>query len=59
MANKSLAFYIPINASYRESLLVIEEKVETLDHHDKKVIFVHGENLIAALIADEYLEIYK
>ncbi len=36
-----------------------KEKMKVLDHHDKKVIFAHGDHLIAALVADEYLEIYK
>jgi hypothetical protein len=40
-------------------LIQSKEQLETMDHQDKKIIFAYGEYLIAALIADEYLEIYK
>ena len=40
-------------------LIHSRERVKILDHQDKKVIFAHGDHLVAALVADEYLEIYK
>ena len=40
-------------------LIRSKQKLEIVDHQDKKVIFAYGEYLIAALIADDYLEIYR
>ncbi|HUX98342.1 MAG TPA: hypothetical protein VMV49_02195 [Candidatus Deferrimicrobium sp.] len=40
-------------------LIQSKEQLETMDHQDKKIIFAYGEYLIAALIVEEYLEIYK
>ncbi len=40
-------------------LMQSKEKLEILDHQDKKIIFAYGEYFIAALIVEEYLEIYR
>jgi hypothetical protein len=42
-----------------QELVHSKEEVKVLDHHDKKVILAYGDHLIAALVADEHLEIYK
>jgi hypothetical protein len=34
-------------------------RMEVMDHQDKQIIFGYGEYLIAALVVDEYLEIYR
>lgn len=34
-------------------------RLEVVDHQDKQIIFAYGENLIAALVVDEYLQIYR
>ena len=36
-----------------------KKRLKIMDHQDKQIIFSYGEHLIAALIADEYLEIYR
>ena len=40
-------------------LIRSKSRLEIVDHQDKKVIFAYGEYLIAALIADDDLEIYR
>ncbi|TFG05979.1 MAG: hypothetical protein EU536_00115 [Promethearchaeota archaeon] len=35
------------------------KQLKIMDHQDKKVLFAYGKNLIAALIVDDYLEIYR
>ncbi|MDD1778287.1 MAG: hypothetical protein LUQ65_08975, partial [Candidatus Helarchaeota archaeon] len=34
-------------------------RLEVVDHQDKQIIFAYGETLIAALVVDEYLQIYR
>jgi len=34
-------------------------RLEVVDHQDKQIIFAYGEYLIAALVVDEYLQIYR
>lgn len=34
-------------------------RLEVVDHQDKQIIFGYGEHLIAALVVDEYLQIYR
>ncbi|NVM54769.1 MAG: hypothetical protein HWN66_13790, partial [Candidatus Helarchaeota archaeon] len=36
-----------------------KKQLEVMDHQDKQIIFSYGESLIAALIVDEYYEIYR
>ena len=40
-------------------LVKSKKKLEIVDHQDKKIIFAYGDYLIASLIADSYLEIYR